>query len=63
MDQEKGPSTPLQKSPYHSAMIPGAILSAEISPDKDAATIGPRLAALVAEKVTVRVSESAGAAG
>src|ERR1700740_2328116 len=29
LDQEKGPSTPFQRPPYHSALIPGTSLLAE----------------------------------
>src|ERR1700757_94656 len=30
LDQEKGPSTPFQKPPYHSALIPGTSPPAEL---------------------------------
>ncbi|WP_211434644.1 hypothetical protein, partial [Bradyrhizobium diazoefficiens] len=29
LDQEKGPSTPFQRPPYHSALIPGTSVNAD----------------------------------
>ena len=46
LDQEKGPSTPFQKPPYHSALIPGTSCCAAISQGcrarRTSASFGPR---------------------
>ncbi|MGY4183085.1 transposase [Bradyrhizobium sp. USDA 4518] len=50
LDQEKGPSTPLQRPPYHSALIPGTRRRWVIEDIGLASECGHRLSLVLAEK-------------